>query len=116
MCPTSSAAPRRSLSLAIIAVTLTTVALLGAEGVGYPSRSPTLDALPGFRTPPPGYGEVAFYWWLGDPLTKERLTWQLDQLQGKGISALQVNYAHSDKGGLSYGLTLPSKPPLMSPT
>ncbi len=81
---------------------------------GYPSRAADRDMLPGFRTPPPGYGEVGFYWWLGDPLTKERLTWQLDQLKNKGISALQVNYAHSDKGGRSYGLTFASDPPLFS--
>jgi len=30
-------------------------------------------------------------------------------------SGLQVNYCHSDKGGYSYGLTLPSDPPLFSP-
>ncbi len=81
---------------------------------GYPNRAADLDVLPGFRTPPPGYGEVAFYWWLGDPLTKERLAWQLNQLQGKSISGLQVNYAHSDQGGRSYGLTYESDPKLFS--
>ncbi len=85
-----------------------------ANARGYPSRDPHLDVLPGFRTPPEGYGEVAFYWWLGDPLTKDRITWQLDQLKDKGIAGLQVNYAHSDKGGQSYGLTLASDPPLFS--
>jgi hypothetical protein len=35
---------------------------------GYPSRDPNLDALPGFQNPPPGYGEVPFWWWTGDPL------------------------------------------------
>ena len=85
-----------------------------AGAAGYPSRDPALDALPGFANPPAGYGEVAFYWWLGDPLTRERLTWQLDQLAGKGVAGLQVNYAHSDRGGRSYGLTLPSDPPLFS--
>ena len=82
--------------------------------VGFPDRSPDLDALPGFRSPPPGYGEVAFYWWLGDPLTRERLAWQLEQLSGKGVMGLQINYAHSDQGGRSYGLTFPSDPPLFS--
>ncbi|MHB9081567.1 MAG: glycosyl hydrolase [Pirellulaceae bacterium] len=82
--------------------------------VGFPSRAPDLDALPGFQSPPPGYGEVAFYWWLGDPLTKERLAWQLEQLSGKGVMGLQINYAHSDRGGHSYGLTYPSDPPLFS--
>ena len=42
-------------------------------GVGFPSRNPQLDALPGFQHPPPGYGEVPFWWWTGDPLDKERL-------------------------------------------
>lgn len=82
--------------------------------IGFPSRAPDLDALPGFRQPPPGYGEVAFYWWLGDPLTRERLTWQLDQLATHRVSALQINYAHTDRGGRSYGLTFPSDPPLFS--
>jgi len=85
-----------------------------AGAVGYPSREANLDALPGFIKPPPGYGEVPFYWWLGDPLTKERLAWQLDQLAGKGIVGLQINYAHSDQGGQSWGLTYPSDPPLFS--
>ena len=81
---------------------------------GFPSRDPELDAYPGFVNPPPGYGEVAFYWWLGDRLTKERLEWQLNQLQDKGVMGLQVNYAHSDQGGLIYGYTYPSDPPLFS--
>ncbi|MEN6601557.1 MAG: glycosyl hydrolase, partial [Bryobacteraceae bacterium] len=81
---------------------------------GYPSRDANLDALPGFRNPPPGYGEVPFYWWQGAPLTRERLRWQLDQLKDKRISGLQINYAHSDKGGKVVGLTYPSDPPLFS--
>ena len=84
------------------------------HAVGFPSRAPDLDVLPGFKDPPPGYGEVAFYWWLGDPLTKERLSWQLDRLAGKGLMGLQINYAHSDRGGSSWGLTYPSDPPLFS--
>jgi hypothetical protein len=86
-----------------------------AYAIGFPSRAANLDALPGFQQPPPGYGEVAFYWWLGDPLTKERLAWQIDQLDKvKGVMGLQINYAHSDHGGNSYGLTFPSEPPLFS--
>ncbi|MEI7900035.1 MAG: glycosyl hydrolase [bacterium] len=83
--------------------------------VGFPNRAATFDVLPGFKTPPAGYGEVAFYWWLGDPLTKERLAWQVETLgKTKGVSGLQVNYAHSDKGGRSWGLTFPSEPSLFS--
>jgi len=81
---------------------------------GYPDRSASLDVLPGFVSPPKGYGEVSFYWWVGDTLTKERITSQLDQLKDKSITGLQINYCHTDKGGASYGLSYPSKPALFS--
>lgn len=81
---------------------------------GYPDRSASLDVFPGFQNPPAGYGEVSFYWWLGDTLTKERITWQLDQLAGKSITGLQVNYAHSDEGGNIWGLTYKSQPGLFT--
>jgi hypothetical protein len=83
--------------------------------VGQANRSPDLDALPGFQNPPRGFGVVPFFWWLGDALTKERLGWELGQMSGMGISGYQINYAHSDQGGRSYGLTYPSDPPLFSP-
>jgi hypothetical protein len=53
---------------------------------GYPDRSFDLDVLPGFQNPPKGYGNVPFYWWIGDTLTKERILWQLEQLEGMGIT------------------------------
>ena len=81
---------------------------------GHPDRRAAFDVLKGFQNPPADFGEVAFYWWLGDKLTKERLLWQLDKLQNMGVAGLQVNYAHSDKGGNSWGLTYPSDPPLFS--
>lgn len=81
---------------------------------GYPDRSPSLDVLPGFINPPKGYGEVPFYWWQGDTLTRERIEWQLNELQNKGISSLQINYSHLDSGGISYGLSRPSKPALFT--
>jgi hypothetical protein len=86
-----------------------------AWAVGQASRAPDLDALPGFQKPPPGFGVVPFFWWLGDPLTKERLGWELKKMAGMGASGFQINYAHSDQGGHSYGLTYPSEPPLFSP-
>jgi hypothetical protein len=85
-----------------------------AGSVGFADRSPTLDVLPGFQTPPPGYGIVPFYWWLGDPLTTQRLEWQLDQMKDHGVSGYQINYAHGDKGGRTWGLTYPSEPALFS--
>ncbi len=86
-----------------------------AWAVGQANRSPQLDVLPSFQKPPPGFGIVPFFWWLGDPLTKERLGWELKQMEGMGISGLQINYAHSDQGGHTYGLSYPSEPPLFSP-
>ncbi|HUX95371.1 MAG TPA: glycosyl hydrolase [Bacteroidales bacterium] len=81
---------------------------------GYPEKSENADILKGFRKPPEGFGEVPFYWWQGDTLTRERLLWQLDRLTGKGISSLQINYSHLDYGSLSYGLSNPSKPALFT--
>ena len=81
------------------------------HAVGYPSRDAKLDALPGFQNPPPGYGEVPYWWWTGDPLDVDRLIWQLDQLHQKGISGVQVNYAHEDSNGWP---TYPAEPPLFS--
>ena len=85
-----------------------------AWAIGFANRSTGLDARPGFQKPPPGFGTVPFFWWLGDPLTKERLGWELGQMAGMGVSGYQINYAHSDKGGRSYGLTFPSEPSLFS--
>ena len=38
-----------------------------------------------FINPPPEYGEVSFFWWQGDPVTREKLTWILDQLEAHHI-------------------------------
>lgn len=75
---------------------------------GFPDRSTSLNVLPGFKNPPKGYGEISFYWWIGDTLTHERMLSQLDQLKEKGITGLQINYCHTDKGGVISGLTYPS--------
>lgn len=85
-----------------------------AGAIGYPDRSPEMDALPGFQNPPPGYGNVPFYWWMGDPLDIERIRWEIDQLADRGTVGLQVNYCHQDQGGLIYGNTYPSSPALFS--
>lgn len=73
--------------------------LPGTEAPGWPVHDNRLDVLPGFRNPPPGYGEVPFWWWSGDTLNPERLTEQLRQLHSKGISGVQVNYSHLDTPG-----------------
>jgi len=66
---------------------------------GYPDRSPNLDVLPGFKTPPPGYGEVPFWWWAGEDLNVDRMIGQIRELHRKGISGVQVNYSHLDTPG-----------------
>jgi hypothetical protein len=78
---------------------------------GYPDRSADLDVLPGFKNPPPGYGEVPFWWWTGDTLNTERLAEQVDELHAKGISGVQVNYSHYDTPGW---LTEQDDPPIFS--
>lgn len=56
-----------------------------------------VDWKTGFAAPPPGYGEVPFWWWTGEKLDAERLLWQIDELAKKGgISGVQINYAHQD--------------------
>ena len=40
---------------------------------GYPQADANLDLKQGFLSPPKGYGNVPFYWWSGDHLTRERL-------------------------------------------
>lgn len=66
---------------------------------GYPDRSSGLDAWPGFMNPPPGYGEVPFWWWTGDNLDVERMLGQVRELHTQGISGFQVNYSHLDTQG-----------------
>lgn len=85
-----------------------------SQNIGRPERSNPGNLLKNFQTPPKGYGEVPFYWWMGDTLTREHLLGHLEILKNKGISSLQVNYAHSDKGGKSWGLTFKSKPEIFS--
>lgn len=70
-----------------------------AGGNGLPSRDPNLDVLPGFKNPPPGYGEVPYWWWTGDTLNADRMISQLKELHKKGISGVQVNYSHHDSNG-----------------
>ena len=70
-----------------------------------------LDALPGFKNPPPGYGEVPFWWWSGDSLERDRLLWQIEELHKKGITGMQVNYIHKDSRGWP---TYPADPEIFS--
>jgi len=66
---------------------------------GWPVDNRNIDVLPGFKDPPPGYGEVPFWWWSGDTLNTDRLISQIRELHKKGISGVQVNYSHLDTPG-----------------
>ena len=79
--------------------------------LGYPSRAPDLDVLPGFRSPPPGYGEVPFWWWSGEDLDEDRMITQVRELHRKGVSGVQVNYSHYDTRGW---MTDQKEPPIFS--
>ena len=71
-----------------------------AQAPGFPQRDVTPAELRrAFNTPPPGYGQVPFWWWTGEPLNRERLLWQLDELHKAGVSGTQINYAHTRSDG-----------------
>lgn len=71
---------------------------------GYPSRDASLNVLPGFINPPKGYGNVPFFWWNGDTLSKARLTEQLDILKESSTDGFAVSYLHTDPKGADYEL------------
>ena len=86
---------------------------------GYPDRGENFDVLPGFQNPPKGYGNVPFYWWSGDKLTRERLSAQLDILSESATDGFAVSYIHTDptidslfnkEGYGLYGRTEPGEP------
>ncbi len=55
----------------------------------------------GFAVPDARYGPVPLWWWSGEPVTEERLRWQLQRLRGAGLRNLCViNLAPS---GPTYG-------------
>ena len=43
---------------------------------------------PASRSRRRGSGQCRSFWWLGDPLTKERLGWKLEQMAGMGVVGL----------------------------
>ena len=61
-----------------------------SQNIGRPERSNPGNLLKNFQTPPKGYGEVPFYWWMGDTLTREHLLGHLEILKNKGITVKQT--------------------------
>ena len=92
---------RAAACLTVLSATAASVLGAGApaQGAGFPSRSPDIDVRREFVAPPPGYGEVPFWWWTGERLDKERLLWQLEELHKAGVSGTQINYAHTRSDG-----------------
>ncbi|MBO4286743.1 MAG: hypothetical protein J5985_01075 [Kiritimatiellae bacterium] len=69
------------------------------DGLGFPQPGAEKTLRADFKAPPPGYGEVPFWWWSGrEPLNKERLLEQIEELHKAGIAGVQVNYAHYRTG------------------
>ena len=72
-------------------------------------KLPASTLLTGFSSPPAAFRPVPFYWWTGEPLERERIAWQLDQLKEQGIFQVIVSYPHGPDG-----TTDPGTPPLFS--
>ncbi|HUW19269.1 MAG TPA: glycosyl hydrolase [Sedimentisphaerales bacterium] len=62
-----------------------------------------------FSNPPAEYGMVPFFWWTGEPLSRQRIIWELDQLKANGFSGVNVNYTHTN-----LGYSYKGDPPLFS--
>jgi alpha-L-rhamnosidase len=59
--------------------------------------------LENFAAPPPGYGPVPFWWWVGGTLDTARLCWQLDELRAKGVFSAIISYNHHADGSTNVG-------------
>lgn len=70
---------------------------------------PVTALLTGFQAPPAAFRPVPFYWWAGEPLTRERIAWQLERIKAQGIRQVIVSYTHGPDG-----VTDPGTPPLFS--
>ena len=74
-----------------------------------PEDSGVKELRAAFRSPPAAFGPVPFYWWAGEPLVRERIAWQLDQLRDKGVRQTIISYPHRPDGSSDLG-----DPPLFS--
>lgn len=111
------------LVLSLLTCTQTISFAQSQKGKGFPERGENIDILPGFQKPPKGYGNVPFYWWSGDHLTKERLKEQLDTLATSATDGFAISYIHTDpktdsifnkNGHGLYGRTEPGEPAVFS--
>ena len=85
----------------MVAAAAAPLAACMAGGLGFPQPAEVAEKTlrADFKAPPPGYGEVPFWWWSGrEPLDKERMLEQIEELHKAGIAGVQVNYAHYRTG------------------
>ena len=91
---------------------------------GWPSKDRDINLRETFVNPPRGYGNVPFYWWSGDNLDMDKLTWQLELLSDSATDGLCVSYNHSHPGVDSlmnangyggYGMVSSGDPYVLSP-
>ncbi len=65
------------------------------QAFGRPSKLKTrAELLALFQNPSQDFAAISFFFWNGEALTKERLSWQLEQLRSKGIGGTIVSYIH----------------------
>ena len=96
----------------LLLLTLIAVSAQAADrGFGFPQPGAAATLRNDFQTPPPGYGEVPFWWWTGDKLDKARLLEQIEALHRAGISGAQINYSHMRSEGWR---TADVEPPIFS--
>lgn len=63
-----------------------------------------------FKSPPDVFRPVPFYWWVGGPLDRGKMEWQLDRLREKGVFQTVISYSHGPEGDCDRG-----DPELFSP-
>ncbi len=65
------------------------------QAFGRPDKLETrAELLDVFQNPSQDFAAISFFFWNGETLTKERLTWQLEQLSAKGVGGTIVSYIH----------------------
>ena len=83
-------------SICIASLTALPVSAQQQRHKGWPSFYTIANLKKDFLNPPKGYGEVPFYWWNGDTLTKERLDYQLNLLSDAAVDGFSVSYMHTN--------------------
>jgi hypothetical protein len=63
-----------------------------------------------FAHPPTQFRPAPFWWWVGEPLERARLLWQLEELSRGGIQGAVIGYNHFPDGRND-----PGDPPVFSP-